>query len=202
MDVRELKPEGTAFSETFRVLRGSFWMKASMVGGRRAVPLLNYTSTFVLELRNSTETSVRLAEYCYGTLCVDLAAILGSASTGPLSTSPWLIVDDVRQPLVRTSAFQGAPAPGNFEPKLSISALTWLAYNRIPTSSRICLLLTHRDSSIAVRITFAASEHGCGQLTCRPGVHSKTQTGWFAHTAPHLFSLTGHSPIKEGLIKK
>jgi hypothetical protein len=41
------------------------------------------------------------------TRCVDLAALLGAASTGLLSISPpWITVGDFREPLVGTSPFQ------------------------------------------------------------------------------------------------
>jgi hypothetical protein len=43
--------------------REFFWLKASMFGGRQAVPLFNYTLEFALQLRKSTEKPVSVAQY-------------------------------------------------------------------------------------------------------------------------------------------
>jgi hypothetical protein len=45
MDVWELNPEGLE----------SLWLKAYMISGRRAKPLLHYTLAFSLQLTKSTE---------------------------------------------------------------------------------------------------------------------------------------------------
>jgi hypothetical protein len=111
MDVWELSPE----------VLGSLWLMASATWGggivlaeglhdwgRRAAPLLKYTMAFALQLRKSTE-KLRVAEQLDTTRCANLAAFLGTASTGLLSISaPRLPVGDFSQPLVGRSAFQVA----------------------------------------------------------------------------------------------
>jgi hypothetical protein len=51
-------------------------------------------------------------------------------------------------PSCRTKGF---PASGNFESKLSVSALMWSAKNGIPKSSWICLLPTYQGALVAMR---------------------------------------------------
>jgi hypothetical protein len=67
----------------------SFWLKASKIGGRRDVPLSNYTLAFALQLRKITETlshgSRVVLDYTSG---VELVAFLGAASAGLLNISP------------------------------------------------------------------------------------------------------------------
>jgi hypothetical protein len=60
MDAWELKPQrlGSLWlkaSVTWKGERELFWLKASMIRGRWAVPLLNYALAFVLQLMMSVE---------------------------------------------------------------------------------------------------------------------------------------------------
>jgi hypothetical protein len=82
--------------------------------GRRAVPLLNYTVAFALQLGKITENSVSAAEKLETARCVDLGVFLRTASAGLLSISPpRLPVRDFSQPLVGTTAFQVAELRGS-----------------------------------------------------------------------------------------
>jgi hypothetical protein len=73
---------------------------------RLAVPLFNDSLAFAEQLRKSTINFSQCSQIVLDTnRCVDLAALLGAASTGLLSISPpRLTVGDLRQPLVGTSA--------------------------------------------------------------------------------------------------
>jgi len=65
IDAWELNPE-----------LGSLWLKASMIGGRRAVLLIIYTLPFALQLRKSTENLSQGSRAVLGTAsCVDFAAL-------------------------------------------------------------------------------------------------------------------------------
>jgi hypothetical protein len=107
---------------------------------RRAVPVLNYTLLFALQLKKNTENLSQGSRIVRNHSCVDLAAFLGAASTSMLSISARLPVGDFSQPLVGTSAFQvaeqgGSPHQRTFELKLSVSALMWSAKGGIPKYS-------------------------------------------------------------------
>jgi hypothetical protein len=68
---------------------GSFWLKASMIGVRWAVPLLNYALAFALQLMKSAENLNQVSRIVLDTnRCVDLAALLRAASTGLLGIVP------------------------------------------------------------------------------------------------------------------
>jgi hypothetical protein len=71
----------------------------------RAVPLLNYTLEFDLQLRKCTENVRTFGRET--TRCAEITVFLRTASTGLLSVSPTrLPVGDFSQPLVGISAFQ------------------------------------------------------------------------------------------------
>jgi hypothetical protein len=84
-----------------------------MIVGGGSCPLLQLYPDILLTTEKKQDTS-----------CVDLAAFLGAASSGLLSTSPsQLPVGDFRLPMVGTSAFQvaklrGFPATANSVSKL------------------------------------------------------------------------------------
>jgi hypothetical protein len=87
--------------------------------GKGPCPFSNYNLAFALEPRKSAENfsqGSRLLDNGH----VDLASVLGVASTGLLNISPPLPVGDFSQPLIGTSGFQvartkGFPASQNFE---------------------------------------------------------------------------------------
>jgi hypothetical protein len=66
----------------------SLWLKASMIGDKWALPLLNYTLAFALQLRKSTENLSQDRRIVLDiNRCINLAALLGVASTSLLSIS-------------------------------------------------------------------------------------------------------------------
>jgi hypothetical protein len=69
---------------------------------------LNCSQAFALQLNKSTESLSQGSGMVLDTNhCVEMASLLGAASTGLLSINqPWLTVGDFRQPLVGTSSFQ------------------------------------------------------------------------------------------------
>jgi hypothetical protein len=125
--------------------------------GKRAVPLLNYTLAFTLQLRKSTENlsqgSRVVGDYSLCRLGWLLMDSLGwSAEYQSTSvTRGWLQSALGRHRCLPSCRTKGFPASANFESKLLVSALMWSAKNGIPKSSWISLLLTYQGALFAMR---------------------------------------------------
>jgi hypothetical protein len=90
LHVWQLNPEGlgSLWLNASATSGQSFWLKAYMIGGRQAVPLLSYTLAFALKLWKSTENHSQCSQMMSdNSRCVNLAALLGAASTDLLSIS-------------------------------------------------------------------------------------------------------------------
>jgi hypothetical protein len=155
-----------AFWELNPEMLGSLWLTASATRrgrgiisgeglhdwGRRAVPLSNYTLAFAIQLKKSTESLVRVAEWLETTRYADLVPFWATATAGLPSISwPRLPGGDFSQPSVGTGAFQVAGLRGSlhqvtFESKLSVGTWKWCAKNWIPRSSWVCLLPTYEGA--------------------------------------------------------
>jgi hypothetical protein len=130
MDVWELNPEGRfVLAEGLRDKR------------RRPCPFLSYTLAFSLQLRKSTENLSHGSLSVLGiSRCVDLATLLGAASTDPqIINPPRLPSGDFSPPLVGTSAFEVSELRASpYRLTLShssVSAVMWSAKTGIPKSS-------------------------------------------------------------------
>jgi hypothetical protein len=128
----------------------SLQLKASMIGGRRAVPLLNYTLAFALQLRKSTENVCQgsrvVGDYSQRRLGWLLKDSLGwpAENQSTSVTRGWLQSALGRHRCLPSCRNKGFPASANFESKLSVSALTWSAKNGIP-KSYLPWLTSHYD---------------------------------------------------------
>jgi hypothetical protein len=125
----------------------SLWLMASATWGeitsaeglhdwrRRAVPLLNYTLTFALQLTKSMENLSHDSRVVRHYSLRRLGLFLKAASACLLNISPpRLTVGDFNQPLVGTSAFQVAEPSGSPH-QLSLSrnsrSLLWCGRRRM-----------------------------------------------------------------------
>jgi hypothetical protein len=115
--------------------------------GRRAVPLLNYTLVFALQLRKSTENLGQgrrvVGDYSLRRIGRIFRDNLGwpAEHHSTSITRRWLQSALGRHKCLPSCRTKGFPTSTNFVSKLSVSALMWSAKNGIPKFSWICLLL-------------------------------------------------------------
>jgi hypothetical protein len=124
---------------------------------RRAVPLLNCTLAFVLQLWESTENLGQGSRVVGNYSVRRLGRLFRDSLIWPAEhqstsvTRGWLQSALGRHRCLPSCRTKGFPASANFESKLSVSVLMWSAKNGIPKSSWICLLLTHQGALVAMR---------------------------------------------------
>jgi hypothetical protein len=136
--------------------RGVILVEGHHDWGGRAVPLLNYTLAFALQLRKSTE-NLRLGSRAVRHHSCRISCLFRGSLDWPAEHQSssvargWLKLTLGRHKYLPSCRTKGFPASANFESKLSDGALMWSAKSGNPKSSWICLLLTNQGALVAVR---------------------------------------------------
>jgi hypothetical protein len=150
------KKVGIDFADGLCDLAESFLLKASMIRVRGPCPFVLYSGICL-----TTEEKHGKSQSGQPSIWTPLVAptwpLFRAASTALLSISPpQLTVRDFRQPMIGLPSCQTNwfPVLANFDSKLSVSALMWLAKNGIPKSSLICLLPTLQVVLVTMRRHF------------------------------------------------
>jgi len=120
------------------------------------------TLTFALQLRKITENLSQGNRMVLGCSApnaihlVDLANVGDGLDWPAAPCRPWLLRQGTGLTLgqlkyLPSCRTRGFPTSANFESKLSVGALMWLANSGTPRSSCICLLLTYQEAPVARR---------------------------------------------------
>jgi hypothetical protein len=109
-----------------------------------------------------------------------------------LACCPWLLHQATGSTLGQRKYLpschtRGFPTSANFESKLSVKVLMWLANSRMPRSSCICLLLMYQGAPVArwrhLDCNTCSLRTWVGQRTPMQGTHSPSWGGWVAYVA-------------------